>query len=229
MKVLPFGAISSPSCAKFALKRTANDNEEAYGKEVINTIRHNFYVNDCLKSVATEKQACELAKDLKEVCTKGGLMVTKWVSKSKTVLSSLSEAEKGNPVPELDLDSKRLSAERALGVEWDTEEDRFTFNLNVKQKTPTRKDILSVVNSLYHPLGFLTSFTLKAKQILQELCKSGCSWDETIPETQLCLWEKWLVGWKQLSNFLIPRCMKSTIFGEVNFISLTQVSMAMEL
>ena len=39
-----FGAVSSPSCANFALKRTAKDKEGDYSTEVLNTIRHNFYV-----------------------------------------------------------------------------------------------------------------------------------------------------------------------------------------
>ena len=43
MKVHIFGAISSPSCANFAIKKTAKDFESVYGKESANTLRRNFY------------------------------------------------------------------------------------------------------------------------------------------------------------------------------------------
>ena len=62
MTVHLFGAISSPSCANFALRKTAEDNCERYDEEVIQTVKSNFYVDDCLKSVATEEQAIALTK-----------------------------------------------------------------------------------------------------------------------------------------------------------------------
>ena len=48
MVVHLFGAVSSPSCANYALKRTAIDNEGQVDRDVLNTIRNNFYVDDCL-------------------------------------------------------------------------------------------------------------------------------------------------------------------------------------
>lgn len=51
MLVHIFGAESSPSCATFALLKTADDNQDEYLEEVTNTIRQNFYVDDCLKAV----------------------------------------------------------------------------------------------------------------------------------------------------------------------------------
>ena len=56
MPVHLFGATSSPSCANFALKKTADDYEEEFGAQAANFIRHNFYVDDGLKSVPTENQ-----------------------------------------------------------------------------------------------------------------------------------------------------------------------------
>lgn len=53
MKVHIFGAVSSPSCANYAL-RTAVDNKDNFKREVANTIYKNFYMDDCLKSVPTE-------------------------------------------------------------------------------------------------------------------------------------------------------------------------------
>ena len=51
-----FGGIWSPSCANFALKQVAKDENEASDKvkDVINT---NFYVDDCMVSTETVEEA----------------------------------------------------------------------------------------------------------------------------------------------------------------------------
>lgn len=68
MKVHLFGAVSSPSCANVALQKAAESNKDTFEAMAIETIKSNFYVDDCLKSVATEKQAVNLIKNLNELC-----------------------------------------------------------------------------------------------------------------------------------------------------------------
>ena len=57
MRVHVFGCVSSPSCASFALRRTATDNQDHFDEETVETVRKNFYVDDCLKSVQNEQDA----------------------------------------------------------------------------------------------------------------------------------------------------------------------------
>lgn len=57
MLVHIFGAKHSPCCTNKALLQTADDNEEKYGKEVADTVRRNFYVDDLLKSCVTTEDA----------------------------------------------------------------------------------------------------------------------------------------------------------------------------
>ncbi|KAK3745817.1 hypothetical protein QZH41_005680 [Actinostola sp. cb2023] len=91
MLVHLFGGISSPSCASYALQRTADDNATKYDKETIYTIRNNFYVDDYLKSVETEDKALQLVDELRELLKKGGLNLTKWVSNSRKVIKAIPE------------------------------------------------------------------------------------------------------------------------------------------
>ncbi|KAL3999159.1 4-aminobutyrate aminotransferase / (S)-3-amino-2-methylpropionate transaminase [Sarotherodon galilaeus] len=44
MLVHIFGAVSSPSCATYALLKTADDNQHLYPEKVIHTIKHSFYL-----------------------------------------------------------------------------------------------------------------------------------------------------------------------------------------
>ena len=51
MTVHLFGVVSSPGCSNFALKTTGDDLEEECGNEAAEFLRHDFYVDDGLKSV----------------------------------------------------------------------------------------------------------------------------------------------------------------------------------
>lgn len=57
MTVHAFTAMSSPSCAIFALRKTADDKQAISLAEVIQTVKENFYVDDCLKSMVSEEEA----------------------------------------------------------------------------------------------------------------------------------------------------------------------------
>ena len=56
--------MSSPSCVSFGLRKTAQDSSEDFGHEVIDTGVKNFFVDECLKSVKSNKVASKLREDL---------------------------------------------------------------------------------------------------------------------------------------------------------------------
>ena len=57
MTVHIFGATSSPCCACFALRKTAEERSNKTTVEAAKTIERNFYMDDCLTAVASEKKA----------------------------------------------------------------------------------------------------------------------------------------------------------------------------
>ena len=89
MTVHLLGAGSSPGCSNYALKRTADDHENEFGTETADTLRRNFYVDDALKSVATEEDAVDLVRNVKGMCRKGGFNLTKFVCNSVKVNHSI--------------------------------------------------------------------------------------------------------------------------------------------
>ena len=151
MVVHLFVAASSPACSNFALRRTAEDNVEHFSKEVISTVRNNFYVEDCLKSLPTEGEASQLASDLRALLLRCGFKLTKWIRNSRRVLETIPVDERAKEAKTLDLSKDGLTVERALGVKWCMESDTFSFNVNIKLKPPTRRGILSVVSPVYDP------------------------------------------------------------------------------
>ena len=213
MKVHLFGATSSPSCAGFALRKTAEDHQNEYDKDVIDTVRRNFYVDDCLKSVKTKEDAIKLVGDLRELLKEGGFRLTKWVSNEREVLATVPEADRAASVSSLDIDE--LPEERTLGILWNVEMDAFGFKVNVKEKPTTRRGILSVTSSLYDPLGFVAPFALPAKALMQRLCRRGLNWDDPVSPEDEKEWRNWLQELPTLTDLKIDRCIKPDGFKEV--------------
>lgn len=91
--------------------------------------------------------------------------------------------------------------ERALGAQWNVEHDTFTFSMAVEQQPTTRHGLLSIVNSVYDPLGFLAPIMLTGKRILQDLCKTKLGWDEEVPEINAQQWQQWEAELQQLNDF----------------------------
>jgi hypothetical protein len=228
MLVHLFGATCSPSCASFALLKTADDNEALFGKMAADTLRKNCYVDDSVKSVDGVDNAVQLSKALKCLTAKGGFKLTKWLSNERAVMDSIPTEEWAKGAKNLDLECDNLPVDRALGVKWDAEFDNFVFEINLKEKPATRRGILSLVSSIYDPLGFIAPCILPAKSLLQELCRLGLSWDDPIPRNLEDQWSKWKIELEDLSSFSISRCVKPKGFGELERCELHHFSDASE-
>ena len=215
MLVHLFGGASSPSCANYALKKTAEDNKEAFDAFTIDTVKRNFYVDDCLRSVETDSQAVHIAGQLRELLSKGGFHLTKWISNSNKLIDSVPESERAPSTKDLDFNKNSGLTERALGVQWDVLADTFTYTIAYKEKPATRRGTLSITSSIYDPLGFVSPCILPAKAILQDLCRKGLGWDDQIPELSKKKWEAWLRELPKLEQFELPRCFKSPDFSDV--------------
>lgn len=216
MVVHLFGAVSSPSVANYALKRTATDNEEQYGTVVAETLRKNFYVDDCLRSVSSEGTAVELIEGLRQSCKKGGFRLTKFTSNRRAVLESIPMDERSKEVKSIALDCDSLPVERALGIQWCIQSDSLGFRIVVNSKPFTRRGVLSTVSSIFDPLGFIAPFTLLAKKLLQDLCRNEhLDWDDDIPENYRSKWQRWYAELPMLEQFHVNRCHKPPDFGTV--------------
>ena len=184
------------------MRQTADDNERYFDPEVIQTLRSDFYVDHNLKSVPTVQRAIWLVKQLTKLLAEGGFRLTKFISNNREVLASIPPEERANPKLNLDLDE--LPIERVLGLYWDAESDTFRYKAVSVNKPGTKRGILSVVSSLYDPLGFLSPMTFVAKILLQDLWRAGVHWDEQIRDPFL-RWQNWIDGLTHIGNIKIPR------------------------
>lgn len=215
MKVHLFGATSSPGCANYGLKHLAKENECRYplGSKFITT---DFYVDDGVTSVASTEEAVQVAREARQLCASGGLRLHKFVSNDRFVLDSIPMSERANDVKSLDLNFDSTPLERALGIHWHVDSDRFRFSVDLKTQPATRRGILSTVASLYDPLGFIAPFLLIGKVVLQEMCRHGTGWDDPLPKELHPKWEHWKADLLKLEKVNIARCYVPANFGRVS-------------
>jgi Pao retrotransposon peptidase len=226
MTVHLFGATSSPSCANFALRATAKDNEDKFGKMAADTLRKNFYVDDMLKSVRTSAEAIRLIKDIHQMCAAGGFRLTKYVTNCREVFETIPASDRSQNAVNISLSQSAPSIERALGVCWCVENDTLGFRIILKDKPQTRRGILSTISSIFDPLGLAAPFLLKCKKLLQRLCNSKRDWDDEIDGDDRACWEQWRSNLPSLESIEVERCFKPADFSNVISVELHHFSNA---
>ena len=144
---------------------------------------------------------------MKLMCQEGGFNLAKFASSSKRGLQCILEGDRKMGVKNSDLLGS-LPEERALGILWNVENDTLGFKVNLKEKPLTRSGMLSVLRSIYDPLGFGAPFLLKGKQIIQKLCLLNLKWDEDIPDEISNEWLTWKENLPNLEMVYLRRCFK---------------------
>ncbi|XP_036345717.1 uncharacterized protein LOC118754961 [Rhagoletis pomonella] len=170
-------------------------------------IVENHYVDDMLDSVDTDEEAVQLALNIQYIHSKGGFHIRNFLSNSDRVLKALNV--RSDKALCLNFESE-LPTEKVLGMWWIASTDHFTFrvsakykesNLLVYQRRPTKREVLSLVMTIYNPLGLIGFYVIFAKIILQEIWRSACG----IPDEQFTKWLRWIRLIPKIENMRIPR------------------------
>ena len=214
MAVHIFGATSSPSCTAFALRRAAEDQRGEYPEAVVRTVLKSFYVDDCLKSVATTEEALQLIDGLTTMLSNRGFALEKWTSSDREVLAAVPGPKRSGSTRAF-TQSDQLPQERALGVEWDLEADGFRFDVQELMKPVTRRGMLSELSSIFDPLGLVAPALLPGRMLLQELCREELAWDQPPSPSQAARWRRWIAGLRALEKTTIPRHYAAGLTGEI--------------
>ncbi|CAL8128201.1 unnamed protein product [Orchesella dallaii] len=214
MLVMIFGATSSPSSAIFVKNKNAQQYLTEY-PDACRAIQDDFYVDDCLTGADKDEEASKLREDITYVNQQGGFHIKKWISNSKSVMDTIPvELRLHGGRVFTGISTAREAEERVLGLWWDPEGDFFTFKTNfhkvdpeiLKGKLPTKRQICSLVMSLYDPLGFIGHYRVKGMIILQHVWNSGIGWDDEVPEEIFEEWLIWVGEINLITQVNIPRC-----------------------
>ena len=222
MTVHLFGNGPSPAVATYGLRRTVEDGEE-FGPGVKEFVERNFYVDDGLVSKPTATETIKLVRDTQAALATANLRLHKVVSNSVTVMEAFPTEDLAKDIRSLDLRHDELPAQRSLGVFWDLERDVFTYKVSVPDRPFTRRGVLSLVNSIYDPLGLAAPVLLEGRLLLQELVAMGkkttatapLGWDDPLPEKLANRWQCWRNALPDLENVSVQRCYHPGEFGAV--------------
>ena len=163
-------------------------------------------MDDYLDSFDIPSDAIDTIKNVTAVLKLGGFHLTKFISNNRNILKEVSPENLSPKI--VDLDLEELPMERALGVFWDPNSDMLVFKVVNKNVPETKRGILSMVSSIFDPMGLFAPEIVNAKLLIQELWRRGLDWDEQIPDDLKNQWNLWKHSVLKLSSISVPRWIK---------------------
>ncbi|XP_040152637.1 uncharacterized protein LOC120894230 [Anopheles arabiensis] len=209
--VVTFGSACSPATAQYVKNRNAREHAEKYPRAV-RGILTSTYVDDYLDSFGT-LEASRVSREVRGIFSNGGFVLRNWVSNNPVVLERLG-GESSSPGMK-SLTSTADDGERVLGLRWNPSSDQLSFYTQAcvgmaeifeTECTPTKREVLKCVMSLFDPLGLLANFTIHGRILIQDLWRAGTGWDEAISPGQMRDWRRWVDVFPLIAQLRIPRC-----------------------
>ena len=141
-----------------------------------------------------------------EITASAGFNLRGIVSNSRRVLAEFPTDSLATDYQNIDLLNTDLPNGRVLGVYWKVGSDEFSFKIGNLDKPFNRRGMLSVIGSLFDPLGFVTPILVPARSLFQQTCSLKLDCDSPLPAAFVVHWKSWLNELSLLENFSIPRC-----------------------
>lgn len=219
VQVMIFGAVSSPYSAQYIKNINALEYEKVY-PEAVDAIINRHYMDDYIDSSESPEKASKLINEVIAIHKMGGFELRGWISNSEEVFQNIPEELR--TAEKIFEDS---APQRVLGLRWLPKEDVLSFCISLHKvdqnildgkKIPTKREMLSVIMSLFDPLGILGNYIVKAKILMQDIWKSGIKWDDQISDAQNKKWKLWLNGLEKIKSFTVQRCYVSNYFQVKN-------------
>ena len=145
-----------------------------------------------------------MISDIDSVLSSGGFTLSKYVSNRPEVLETLPRERLAPQLQDIDFHAIDLPTHKTLGLIWHASTDQFRVKVAVAEHSTTRRGLLSVLASVYDPLGIVGPFTLPAKILLQRLAKVKLDWDVEIKQEAKSTWDSWLRALPKLDGLSIP-------------------------
>ncbi|GIX92676.1 reverse transcriptase [Caerostris darwini] len=184
-----FGVTSSPFLLNASVRHHLNSTE--YQIESLQTtvkkLKRGFYVDNLTISVENQQKMLEFKAQTMKIMNAASFELRCW-------------AHTG---------TKHSETQNVLGLKWDTETDELycvspETDLGISDNISKRK-LLSIVNSIYDPIGFTSPATLLPKLLLQEAWRNKLDWDEELTLDMQLRYRRWAKHIAIIEKCRIPR------------------------
>ena len=189
-KVVLFGATCSPYLLQETLQTHLSQNAEG------NSFLDKFYVDNYMNTYDNQAELVTDKVRLDNVMNQASMPLREWVSNNKHFNCLYQLAV---PV-----------TQNILGISWNPNTDNM--NIVVGEKLIhddswryTKRKVLSLVSSIYNPLGWVSPLTIHGKIFMQTLWKEKMGWDQTLNPEQIKVIRDILVDLRRVDEFIFPR------------------------
>ncbi|XP_055633359.1 uncharacterized protein LOC129773739 [Toxorhynchites rutilus septentrionalis] len=199
LNTVTYGTRPAPFLATRTLKQLATDEREKYPL-AYKSIIEDTYMDDVITGSDNVEAAINLSFQLNHIMEDGGFRLRKWASNCEAVLNTIPEENSAIRDTEgINLDPDNYV--RTLGLTWIPKMDVFRFQFSVppidEYSSITKRQVLSIIASLFDPLGLIGATIVTAKIFMQLLWtlrdnnKHVWSWDQPSPSTVDEAWKRY--------------------------------------
>ncbi|XP_055522497.1 uncharacterized protein LOC129716687 [Wyeomyia smithii] len=215
LATVTYGTKPAPFLATRVLMQLASDEQHRFPLAA-KSVKEDCYMDDVITGANDPDTAKELRVQLQEMLRRGGFWLRKFASNCKTVLEGLPAEDLSIQVDDgINLDPDPMV--KTLGLIWMPKTDVFRFRFHIPPLSPdvhfTKRKILSIIATLFDPLGLIGAVITRAKIFMQLLWfledqeGNKLSWDSPLPTR---IEEEWRVFHQQiplLNDLRIDRCV----------------------
>ena len=189
-KVVLFGATCSPYLLQETLQTHLSQSAE--GSKFVDK----FYVDNYMNTYDNQDELVTDKVTLDNVMNQASMPLQEWVSNNKH-FNSLYQLS----VP---------VTQNVLGISWNPNTDNMNIVVGEKLVQEdswryTKRKVLSLVSSIYDPLGWVSPLTVRGKMFIQTLWKEKMGWDQKLNPDQIKVIHDILVDLRRVTEFVFPR------------------------
>ena len=160
-------------------------------------IQNNFYMDDFIKSVETPEEAIEVFNQLQPLPSRHGFELKKWISNDDAVTEAIPEDLKSiSNTKQVEVEPS-TEGSSVIGLQWTVTGDSLQVCGGTNKEVETlitQRKILSLVSSLFDPIGLFAPFSVHMRRLLKGIwTKNGQHWDNEVEPSE----EEEFLRWKE--------------------------------
>ncbi|XP_062551107.1 uncharacterized protein LOC134216156 [Armigeres subalbatus] len=215
LNTVTYGTKPAPFLATRTVKQLAEDERTRFPLAA-RAVEEDVYMDDVITGADDVATAAILRHQLDEMMISGGFRLRKWASNNSKVLEGVSPEDLAIP-QSVGVSFCSDTSVKTLGLTWVPESDvlRFQFAIPAveEKKEYTKRHVLSVIATLFDPLGLLGAAITTAKIFMQQLWSiqdgngQRLDWDHPLPPTVGETWKKLQNQLPAFNLITIDRCV----------------------